>query len=127
MNFKNFVYNSRKIQIHAIFQYKITQIFTKKYYLLSKFSKLHNLESQFLELLRPNSTTSKNQKKSFKLSHFQAKLSMKIDVPKCFEMTVSMYLLLIHTASVLSQHFCKEVVINGIYFREKLRKRCDFS
>ena len=29
------------------------QIFTKKYYLLSKFSKLHNLETHFCELLRP--------------------------------------------------------------------------
>ena len=53
MNFKNCVYNSRKIQILAILLYKITQIFAKKYYLLSKSSKLHNLESQFSELLRP--------------------------------------------------------------------------
>ena len=53
MNFKKCVHNSRKIQILAILHYKITQIFTKKYYLLSKLSKLHNLESQFSELLRP--------------------------------------------------------------------------
>ena len=52
MNFKNCVY-SWKIQILTILQHKITQIFTKKYYLLSKFSKLHNLETHFCELLRP--------------------------------------------------------------------------
>ena len=32
---------------------KITQIFTKIYYLLSKFSIFHNLETHFCELLRP--------------------------------------------------------------------------
>ena len=53
MNFKNCVYISWKIQILTILRHKITQIFTKKYYLLSKFSKLHNLETHFCELLRP--------------------------------------------------------------------------
>ena len=53
MNFKNCVYISWKIQILTILWHKITQIFTKKYYLLSKFSKLHNLETHFCELLRP--------------------------------------------------------------------------
>ena len=53
MNFKSCVYISCKIQILPILQYKIIQIFTKNYYLLTKFSKLHNLESQFFELLRP--------------------------------------------------------------------------
>ena len=53
MNFKNCVYISWKIQILTILRHKITQIFTKKYYLLSKFSKLHNLETHFGELLRP--------------------------------------------------------------------------
>jgi hypothetical protein len=53
MNFKNCVY-SWKIQILTILQHKITfKIFSKKYYLLSKFPKLHNLETQFCELLRP--------------------------------------------------------------------------
>ena len=45
MNFKDCVYNSQKIQILPILQYIITQIFTKEYYLLSKLSKLHTLES----------------------------------------------------------------------------------
>ena len=53
MNLKNCVYISSKIQTLAILQYKITQIFTKTYYLLSKFSKLQNLESHIFELLRP--------------------------------------------------------------------------
>ena len=53
MNFKNCVYISSKIQILTILRHKITQIFTKNYYLLSKFSKLHNLETHFCELLRP--------------------------------------------------------------------------
>ena len=53
MNFKNCVYISWKIQILTILRHKITQIFTKKYYLLSKFSKLHNLETHFCELLWP--------------------------------------------------------------------------
>ena len=53
MNFKNCVYISLEIQILTILRYKISQIFTRNYYLLSKFSKLHNLESQFFELLRP--------------------------------------------------------------------------
>ena len=44
MNFKNCVYISWKIL--TILRHKITQIFTKKYYLLSKFWKLHNLETQ---------------------------------------------------------------------------------
>ena len=52
MNFKNCVYISWKIQILTILWHKITQIVTKKYYLLSKFSKLHNLETNFCELLR---------------------------------------------------------------------------
>ena len=34
-------------------RHKITQIFTERYYLLSKFSKLHNLETRFCELLKP--------------------------------------------------------------------------
>ena len=51
MNFKNCVYISWKIQILTILHCKITQIFTKNYYLLSKFSKFHNLESHFFELL----------------------------------------------------------------------------
>ena len=42
-----------KIQILTILRLKITQMFTKKCYLLSKFSKLHNLETHFCELLRP--------------------------------------------------------------------------
>ena len=50
---KNWVYISWKIQILTISRHKITQIFTKKYYLLSKFSKLHNLETHFCKLLRP--------------------------------------------------------------------------
>ena len=53
VNFRNCVYISWKIQILTILRHKITQIFTKKYYLLSKFSKLHNLETHFCELLRP--------------------------------------------------------------------------
>ena len=53
MNLKNCVYISWKIQILTKLQHKITQIFTKKYYLPSKFSKLHNLEAHFCELLRP--------------------------------------------------------------------------
>ena len=53
MNFKNCVYISWKIQILTILRHKITEIFTKKYYLLSKFSKLHNLETDFREPLRP--------------------------------------------------------------------------
>ena len=53
MNFKRCVYISWKIQVLTILRHKITQIFTKIYYLLSKFSKLHNLESHFCELLRP--------------------------------------------------------------------------
>ena len=53
MNFKNCVYISWKIQILTILRHKITQIFTKKYYLLSKSSKIHNLETYFCELLRP--------------------------------------------------------------------------
>ena len=53
MNFNNCVYSNREIQILAILQYKITQIFTNKYYLLSKLSKLNNLESQISGLLRP--------------------------------------------------------------------------
>ena len=53
MNFKNCVYIIWKIQIFTILQHKITQLFTKKYCMLSKFSKLNNLESHFCELLRP--------------------------------------------------------------------------
>ena len=53
MNFKNCVYVSWKIQILIILRHIITQMFTKKYYLLSKFSKLHNLETHFCELLKP--------------------------------------------------------------------------
>ena len=53
MNFKNCVNDSQKIQILTILKYKITQIYAKNYYLLSNFSKLHNLESQFFELPRP--------------------------------------------------------------------------
>ena len=53
MNFKNWVYISWKIQILTILRHKITQIFTKKYCLLSKISKLHNLEIHFCELEAP--------------------------------------------------------------------------
>ena len=53
MNFKNCVYISWKIQILTILRHKITQIFTKKYYLLSKFSKLHNLEIHFFSFWGP--------------------------------------------------------------------------
>ena len=53
MNFKNCAYISLEIQILTILRHKITQIFTKKYYLPSKFSKLQNLEAHFCELLRP--------------------------------------------------------------------------
>ena len=53
MNFKKCVYNSLKIQILTIFWHKITQIFTKNHYVLSKFAKFHNLETHFCELLRP--------------------------------------------------------------------------
>ena len=56
MNFKNCVYISWKIQILTILRHKITQIFTKKYYLLTKFSKLNTLETHFCELLRPHAT-----------------------------------------------------------------------
>ena len=52
MNFKNYVYISWKIQILTILRHKVTQIFTKKIFLLSKFSKLHNLETHFCEFLR---------------------------------------------------------------------------
>ena len=53
MNFKNCVHISWKIQILTILRHRITQIFTRKYYLHSKFSKLHNSETHFCELLRP--------------------------------------------------------------------------
>ena len=53
-NFKNCVYISWKIKILTILRHKITQIFTKKYYLISKFSKLHNSETHFCELQRPH-------------------------------------------------------------------------
>ena len=75
MNFKNCVYISSKIQILSILQHKITQIFTKKYFLLSKFSKLHDLETHFCELLRPRAPRFKKiQKKSFKSGHFYANI-----------------------------------------------------
>ena len=54
MNFKNCIHISCKIQILTILRHKITQIFTKNYYLLSKFSKLHNFETHFCKLLRPH-------------------------------------------------------------------------
>ena len=49
MNFKDCVYISRKILILTILRHEITQFFTIRYHLVSKFSKLHN----FCELLRP--------------------------------------------------------------------------
>jgi hypothetical protein len=59
--------------------------------LLSKLSKLHNLESHFSELLRPRAPPFQKIKRKFvKPDHFYAKLSIKIDVPKCFEITVVM-------------------------------------
>ena len=45
---------------------------------------------QLLASETPSSSISKNQKKPFKPGHFQANLSIKIDVPKCFEITVVM-------------------------------------
>ena len=41
----------------------------------------------------PSSSISKNQKKSFKPGHFYAKLSIKIDIPKCLKITVVMLIL----------------------------------
>ena len=64
MNLKICVYISSKIQILTILRHKITQIFTKEYHLLSKFSKLHNLESQFCELLRPRAPPFKKIKRN---------------------------------------------------------------
>ena len=52
MNLKNCVYISWKIKILTKLQHKITQIYTKRYHLPSKFSKLQNLEANFCELLR---------------------------------------------------------------------------
>ena len=46
----------------------------------------------------PSSSISKNQKKSFKSGHFYAKLSIKIDTPKCLKITVVM---LVHLRGIL--------------------------
>jgi hypothetical protein len=75
MNFKNCVFISWKIQILTILRHKITQIFTINYYLLFKFSKLHNLESQFCELLRPQAPLFQKIKRNpLKSGHFYAKI-----------------------------------------------------
>ena len=94
MNFKNCIYISWKIQILTILQHKITQIFTKNYYLLSKFSKLHNLETYFCELLRPRAPPfQKNQMKSLKLGHHIAKILL-FRTPNLWNSTTE--LILIH-------------------------------
>ena len=46
----------------------------------------------------PSSSISKNQKKSFKPGHFYAKISIKIDTPKCLKITVVM---LVHLWGIL--------------------------
>ena len=53
MNFKNCVYILEKFKFSQYYGTKLPKFLQKNYYLLSKFSKLHNLESQFFELLRP--------------------------------------------------------------------------
>ena len=72
-----------------IYRFKFLQIYSTK---LPKLSKLHNLESQFSELLRPPAPPFQKIKRNplIKPDHFQAKFSIKIDVPKFFEMTVVM-------------------------------------
>ena len=43
----------KKLKVLIILWYQSSHIFARNLNFLSKFSKLHNLESQFFELLRP--------------------------------------------------------------------------
>ena len=61
--------------------------------MLSKLSKFHNLESQFSELLRPQAPPFEKIKRSpLNQVTFRQKISIKIDIPKCLEITVVMLL-----------------------------------
>ena len=54
MNYKNFMFILvEKIKFSQYYGTKSLKFLQKKYYLLSKFSKLHNLETHSCELLRP--------------------------------------------------------------------------
>ena len=51
--FVSCIFISQKFQVLLILWYKSSHIFARNLNFLSKFLKLHNLESQFCELLRP--------------------------------------------------------------------------
>ena len=53
MNFLSCIFISQKFQVLIILLYQSSHILVRNLNFLSKFLKLHNLESQFCELLRP--------------------------------------------------------------------------
>ena len=84
---------------------------------LSTYDQLQSLASE-----APSSSISKNQKKSFKPGHFQAKLSIKIDVPKCFEITVVM-LVGIQSHNYFSERKGKYFYTFNHFYSEKTSKQ----
>ena len=53
MNFLSCIFLSQKFQVLMIIWYQSSHIFANNLNFFSKFLTLHNLESQFCELLRP--------------------------------------------------------------------------
>ena len=71
-------------------RYQSTHIYARNLNLLSKFLKCHNLESQFCELLRPQTHPfQKIERNPLNLVTFRQAF-LKIDLLKCLKITVVM-------------------------------------